>query len=399
MSTPLDRLVIPVRVPGHTHGNETFQRAARVSVRPTAVAPSTTRARSKNIPIIRLLSDSCCVNGEFPGDVHGAFAGGALAFAQHHRVDLTSVYIIDNSLHLSDEARDNWRRRHWIDGSAIPAAAQQEIQQLLIPNYRRADLLRDRRERRTLSEEELRVREASYLPRAIRRCEEFQRIVTQASVLHDPPNDLRNKRLVAGDVLAALVQHPKPLDGVAIFCHGWSGGIQIGFGGRGRDVRNLAQALSPEGAARNQVLRVVLYACGAGGGENEGHAWRSLYEHDGPCRAALRAGREPALDNTDCFAAQLRDELVGMGQLCTVDAHADVGHSYRNPNVRRFDGTSLTYAHQRGQWIHRPGDDIDARWEAWNRALANDRTIIWEFPFLSREQIAHCLGATARSAH
>ena len=152
---------------------------------------------------------------------------------------------------------------------------------------------------------------------------------------------------------------------LAIFCHGWSKGIQIGFTIPECDM--LAKALF---AADNR-LKIALYCC-----------WTA--DADGVADSE-KVG--PATDNG--FADHLRDTLLSMDfKGGWVDGHKKEGHTSMNPYLIRFlidpdkdvDGDNDI---QGGAWIVQPGA---AGWKKWSKALRGDMR--YRFPLLSAEEIA-----------
>ncbi len=121
---------------------------------------------------------------------------------------------------------------------------------------------------------------------------------------------------------------------VAVLCHGFVNGLQIGF--RNAHVPELAKALAAAG-----VQRVTLYACSTGGGAGS--------------------------DGDGGFADRLRDALCAAGSIyCRVDAHSRAGHTTRIPYVRRFEGGGSPVGGTGGTWIVAPGSKL---WKPWIRAL------------------------------
>ncbi len=156
-------------------------------------------------------------------------------------------------------------------------------------------------------------------------------------------------------VLRAIEQSPG-LDLLAVLCHGWKGGLQLGF--HLHDVPVLASALATSMAPG---CKVVLYACwdGDGAGANG----------DGG------------------FADQLRDCLsrcvVPAGPWSGwIDAHSGKGHCTSNADVRRFPAGEA----EGGAWLVAPGSPL---WPAWEREV-HDRhgsTLRLRYPLLSQEAV------------
>jgi len=152
----------------------------------------------------------------------------------------------------------------------------------------------------------------------------------------------------------------QPLSMVAIFCHGWKSGIQLGFRSR-RQCRRLAQHIARESYPD---VTVALYACSTA--------------RDADAR--IRDDLQPGPGGDGGFADTLRDELVRAGAIhAGVYAHVTKGHATRNPYVRlfadgRFDG---------GDWLIEPGSDM---WRRWRRAL-RETGLRFRFPMMSVDEI------------
>ena len=151
------------------------------------------------------------------------------------------------------------------------------------------------------------------------------------------------------------------LSTVAIFCHGWSTGMQLGFDVR--TVGRLAEAISSRVEYRQPAfVRVVLYSCSCGNGDASG---------DGG------------------FADALRDALCRAGvTMCIVDAHTTVGHATQNPFVRRFEGRGSDVGGTGGAWIVAPGSPL---WPKWRRALRTTSMRL-DYPFLDVATVHNRLG-------
>jgi len=133
---------------------------------------------------------------------------------------------------------------------------------------------------------------------------------------------------------------------VALFCHGYKGGLQLGF--RNRHAAALARSIAAIG---DKSVRVVLYACDTG---------RDL---DRDRRDDLKA-----FGGDGGFADRLRDELCKHGAVdCQVDSHTTAGHATRNPHVRRFEGRGSPIGGVGGYYLvpRKPR----AMWRAWRTAL------------------------------
>jgi len=163
-------------------------------------------------------------------------------------------------------------------------------------------------------------------------------------------------------VRAALLAHGSGVEVLAVFCHGWSSGLQLVPGVR---VEAFARTLA---AVMTGPIVVTLYACTTGS--------------DTDPRTPETAGSD-APGGDGGFADELRDALCAAGRTrCRVDAHTVLGHTSRNPYVRRFDGLGLADGGAGGGWIVRPGGRL---WGAWARALAG--SLRWDFPTLELDGI------------
>lgn len=212
-------------------------------------------------------------------------------------------------------------------------------------------------DRNTLDEKTQKMRgdwSGAFLPEAVR----FGR-------LHKAPPerlvkiDISRDRAARLQQVLAAVERCGSISLLAFFCHGWRGGLQLGP--YSQDVAALVRVLGPR--ARHD-LAVVLYACSAGGGTEDGP--------EGP-------GGEGG------FADALRDALVREGLPAQVDAHTCVGHTCRNPYVRRFSRDTATG----GAWLVAPDDPL---WKTW-RARMHDTDLRHRFPLLTPEQIRQELAA------
>lgn len=161
--------------------------------------------------------------------------------------------------------------------------------------------------------------------------------------------------------LLAAVEASAAINCLAIFSHGWRGGL--GVGPYSQDVQVLVRALELRAYGD---LSVVLYACSAGDGTE-----------DGPAGPGGEGG----------FADALRDALLGAGLAgARVDAHTVDGHTSRNPYVRRFDGSTTTG----GAWLVRPDERVERAWATLRRRLDGSDGITLE---LLRQELGGDLGA------
>jgi hypothetical protein len=170
------------------------------------------------------------------------------------------------------------------------------------------------------------------------------------------PMNAYRERLRDGDVDAA--------GAIAIFCHGWREGFQLGFtglsaGNAGTHVglRELVTAIK---AVSRQDVVVVLYACATAHLPNDGRNFAALL------RDALISGSDPKPH-------------------CRVVGHLEVAHSFMTPDVMVFEGTDGAGAS--GTEVVPTGTPEFARF----RAILNGSTphtgLRWAFPFMSVESV------------
>lgn len=156
---------------------------------------------------------------------------------------------------------------------------------------------------------------------------------------------------------------------LALFCHGWSSGVQLVAAER---VKHLARAVAKLTRGSKRVI-VTLYCCTAGSDTNP--------------KTPETSGAAPGGDGG--FADLLRDALCAEGVVdCRVDAHTILGHTTRNPFVRRFEGAGSPVGGVGGGWLVEPQSE---HWHAWDKAV--ERELRWEFPLLDAGAIHAKLAA------
>ena len=154
-----------------------------------------------------------------------------------------------------------------------------------------------------------------------------------------------------------IVNESGNIDGIAMFMHGWSRGIQCGL--RLQDVKAFAEAVADNtqcGKYPEEKLEVILYCCltaDAPGGD------KAQQKQSGP-------------GGDGGFADRVRDEFCKVGlPWIEVFAHTTKGHSTRNPYVRSFNGDGSPLGAVDGQWVVRPPAKgaPSPLWKAWRDAL------------------------------
>lgn len=142
-------------------------------------------------------------------------------------------------------------------------------------------------------------------------------------------------------------------DLVAVFCHGYTTGMQTGHDLA--TVDSLAECIA---LRSSDTVLVPLYACDT---------------------ADTRARKATGGDGG--FADALRDALSVRGKRGHVDAHTTTAHTTKNPHVRRFhmDGEARGTG---GDWLVAPGSP---KWRAWRAALRGPMR--FAFPLLTQAEI------------
>ena len=112
--------------------------------------------------------------------------------------------------------------------------------------------------------------------------------------------------------MTAALRASAPVDRLAIFCHGWQTGIQLGLSiSSPKELDELAAFATALACASTPDLKIALYCCSTGGSDSP-----------------LGVGS---------FADHLRFALVAAGRRdATVFAHRVAGHTTRNAAVRLF---------------------------------------------------------------
>lgn len=151
---------------------------------------------------------------------------------------------------------------------------------------------------------------------------------------------------------------PGALETLALFCHGWKDGLQVGV--RIGSVRPFVDSLSKVAAPQ---LRIILYCCDTARDADDDRV----------------DDTKPGPGGDGGFADKLRDECRIAGVSATVYAHTTAGHTTRNPRVRRFDPDEMAGGH----WVIEPYGPM---WGRWRKALRGD--LRFRFPFLSELAIA-----------
>jgi hypothetical protein len=133
------------------------------------------------------------------------------------------------------------------------------------------------------------------------------------------------KTEIAAETLGGLTH-------LAVLCHGWRTGLQIGIGVH--NVESVAKTIA--GAVRGSSVTVVLYACSAGSGKADGD--RSV-------------------------ADMLRDAIAVSGKNVRVFAHTESGHATYMPFKRCFEGSAGSLPLTGGYYVVNPKSPVFPRWK------------------------------------
>lgn len=202
----------------------------------------------------------------------------------------------------------------------------------------------------------------AFIPEALAFCDLHK---CAAPVRFNNMLSMAQRRTVA---LARIVAaKPGTIDTLAVFSHGYKGGIQLGF--TVADVDHLATALA---VACAKSLTVALYCCD------------TARDADADAQDDIM----PGPGGEGGFADALRNALRKVGVSVTIYGHASLGHCTRNPNVRVFRSGEVGG----GAWLVEPGSP---HWCEWRKAL-QDGTLRYRFPFMTVEAVETELDAGAR---
>jgi hypothetical protein len=201
---------------------------------------------------------------------------------------------------------------------------------------------------------------------------DFVKLAAEGSrvVIIDNHKKLSGRRAQCNAILDGAIEAGEHFDSVAVFCHGWLNGIQIGY--TRKTVNQLSQrifALTGE----SSVVTVPLFCCSTGEDPE-----------DDPLNAAGTGD--------DSFADKLRDDLCGLGaNLCRVMAHTTVAHTTSNPMVLFMDGMGTPDG---GVGGYPPVAQGSASWKAWKKALRDrkNNTLRFRMPYMSVAAIHEEIG-------
>ena len=152
---------------------------------------------------------------------------------------------------------------------------------------------------------------------------------------------------------------------IALFCHGYSGGMQFGM-----TKKNIPLFVRYLKMSCVKSLRMTLYACSTASTGKQTRKISMPGTHNG-------------------YADKVRDRMLATGfKGGWIDAHLTPGHTTRNPFVMRF------YVEQPfeggwdvpgGEWLVSPKSKL---WRAWKKSVQNMKTSYrFEFPFMDESDI------------
>lgn len=161
------------------------------------------------------------------------------------------------------------------------------------------------------------------------------------------------KRLQVLSYLAA----EGPIDRLALFCHGWSEGVQFGLKcGDAEQKSLLAEAVKGIVAASTANLKVALYCC-------------------------LTASNDKSTTGDGSFADILRDYLCAAGRPnASVFGHTTAGHTTRNSDIRMFFGYGRAAGGDGGADLVQKG--TPEAHKLYDRLHDGNDTLRWRLPYM-----------------
>lgn len=153
--------------------------------------------------------------------------------------------------------------------------------------------------------------------------------------------------------VCVFLRNKSDVELIAIFCHGWPVGLQVGF-----SKSNITQLVGYLKMSCVENVKIVLYACSTG--SNRASRKTRVPKNIGP--------------GTDGgFADTLRDTMLHYGfHGGWVDAHKTKGHTTRNPFLLRFHVQPVfeeEWDVPGGDWLISPKSEL---WPDWRRLLKTD---------------------------
>lgn len=152
---------------------------------------------------------------------------------------------------------------------------------------------------------------------------------------------------------------------VALFCHGWSSGMQFGM-----NKTNIPMLVQYMKLSCMKDVKLILYACSTASTSKK-----------------TRSASAPGTDNG--YADKLRDEMLKVGfRGGWIDAHLTPGHTTQNPFLVRlyveppFEGG---WDVKGGEWLVSPKSAI---WPRWKSCVQNRKSNFrFRFPLYTEDEI------------
>ena len=152
---------------------------------------------------------------------------------------------------------------------------------------------------------------------------------------------------------------------VAMFCHGYSSGLQFGL-----NKKNIPTFVQYLNMSCTKDVKMTLYACSTA--------------------STIKQTRNISMPGTDNgYADKLRDAMLAAGMRGGwIDAHLTPGHTTRNPFVLRFY-TQPTFEGSwdvpGGEWLVSPKSVL---WRPWKKAVQNMKDVFrFQFSNMTEEEI------------
>jgi hypothetical protein len=200
----------------------------------------------------------------------------------------------------------------------------------------------------------------AFAPESKRFCELWDIPHARYAIDIGPSYSLRRKETFRC-IEDAVTRQDGELELLAVFCHGWVNGLQVGW--LRQNLREVAAFLSDY---VTPDVRIPLYCCLAGGTDTRG------------------------VGGDGGFADRLRDALCERGITeCQVDAHTTSGHTTWNPYVLRFSGEGSPTGGQGGHWLVAPKGKL---WRPWVQRLKTTDLRL-RFPWMTVAEIHEELSA------
>lgn len=163
------------------------------------------------------------------------------------------------------------------------------------------------------------------------------------------PGTPKKKRF---EELCMFLRNYRGIKWIALFCHGYSSGMQFGM-----TKKNIPTLVGYLKLCSTQDLKMTLYACSTASTSKK-----------------TRKINAPGTDNG--YADKLRDGLLQAGlRGGWIDAHLTPGHTTRNPFLLRFyvaPAFENNWDAPGGEWLVSPKSQL---WKPWKKAVQNMKSM------------------------